>query len=38
MPVMTFLITAKDFMDTLVNLYEKQALRQKRTLKQRLSI
>jgi hypothetical protein len=36
MPVMNSLMTAKDFMDTLVNLYEKQAPSQKRTLKQKL--
>jgi hypothetical protein len=33
---MTLLIIAKDFMDTLANLYEKQAPSQKRTLKQKL--
>jgi hypothetical protein len=32
-PAMTSLMTAKDCMDTLVNLYEKQAPSQKRTLK-----
>jgi hypothetical protein len=36
MPAMTSLMTAKDCMDTLVNLYEKQAPSQKRTLKQKL--
>jgi hypothetical protein len=35
-PAMTSLITAKDCMDTLVNLYEKQAPSQKRTLKHKL--
>ena len=33
---MTSLMTAKDCMDTLVNLYEKQAPSQKRTLKHKL--
>jgi hypothetical protein len=36
MPAMTSLMTAKDCMDTLVNLYEKQAPSQKRTLKHNL--
>jgi hypothetical protein len=36
MPAMTSLMTAKDCMDTLVNLYEKQAPSQKRTLKHKL--
>jgi hypothetical protein len=36
MPTMTSLMTAKDCMDTLVNLYEKQAPSQKRTLKHKL--
>ena len=36
MPTMTSLMTAKDCMDTLVNLYEKQAPGQKRTLKHKL--
>jgi hypothetical protein len=36
MPAMTLLMTAKDCMDTLVNLYEKEAPSQKRTLKQKL--
>jgi hypothetical protein len=36
MPAMTLLITSKDCMDTLVNLYEKQAPSQKRTLKHKL--
>jgi hypothetical protein len=36
MPAMTLLMTAKDCMDTLVNLYEKQAQSQKRTLKHNL--
>jgi hypothetical protein len=36
MPTMTLLVTAKDCMDTLVNLYEKQAPNQKRTLKHKL--
>jgi hypothetical protein len=36
MPAMTSLMTAKDCMDTLVNLYEKQAPDQKRTLKNKL--
>jgi hypothetical protein len=36
MPAMTSLMTAKDCMDTLVNLYEKQAPSQKRTLKDKL--
>jgi hypothetical protein len=35
-PTMTSLMTAKDCMDTLVNLYEKQAPSQKRTLKHKL--
>jgi hypothetical protein len=35
-PAMTLLITAKDCMDTMVNLYEKQAPSQKRTLKKKL--
>jgi hypothetical protein len=36
MPPMTSLMTAKDCMDTLVNLYEKQPPSQKRTLKHKL--
>jgi hypothetical protein len=36
MPAMTSLMTAKECMDTLVNLYEKQAPSQKRTLKHKL--
>ena len=36
MLAMTSLMTTKDCMDTLVNLYEKQALSQKRTLKHKL--
>jgi hypothetical protein len=36
MPAMTSLMTAKECMDTLVNLYEKHAPSQKRTLKQKL--
>jgi hypothetical protein len=36
MPTMTSLITVKDCMDTLVNLYEKQAPSQKRSLKHKL--
>jgi hypothetical protein len=36
MPTMTSLMTSKDCMDTLVNLYEKQAPSQKRTLKHKL--
>jgi hypothetical protein len=36
MLAMTSLMTAKDYMDTLVNLYEKQAPRQKRTTKHKL--
>jgi hypothetical protein len=36
MPAMTSLMTTKDCMDTLVNLYEKQAPIQKRTLKHKL--
>jgi hypothetical protein len=36
MPAMTSLMTTKDCMDTLVNLYEKQAPSQKRTLKNKL--
>jgi hypothetical protein len=36
MPAMTSLMTTKDCMDTLVNLYEKQAPSQKRTLKHKL--
>jgi hypothetical protein len=36
MPGMTSLKTAKDCMDTLVNLYEKRAPSQKRTLKHKL--
>jgi hypothetical protein len=36
MPAMTSLIIAKDCMDTLVNLYEKHAPSQKRTLKHKL--
>jgi len=36
MPMMTSLMTTKDCMDTLVNLYEKQAPSQKRTLKHKL--
>jgi hypothetical protein len=35
-PAMTSLMVVKDCMDTLVNLYEKQAPRQKRTLKHKL--
>ena len=35
-PAMTSLITAKDCMDTLVILYEKQAPSQKRTLKNKI--
>jgi hypothetical protein len=35
-PAMTSLITAKECMDTLVNLYEKKAPSQKRTLKHKL--
>jgi hypothetical protein len=37
MPTMTSLMTSKDYMDTLVNLYEKQDPSQKRTLKQNLN-
>jgi hypothetical protein len=37
MPAMTSLMTAKHCMDTLVNLYEKQALSQKRTLNHKLN-
>jgi hypothetical protein len=36
MPAMTSLMTSKDYMDTLVNLYEKQAPSHKRTLKHKL--
>jgi hypothetical protein len=36
MHAMTSLMTAKECMDTLVNLYEKQAPSQKRTLKHKL--
>jgi hypothetical protein len=36
MPAMTLLMTAKDCMDTLVNMYEKQAPIQKRTLKHKI--
>jgi hypothetical protein len=36
MPTMTSLMTTKDCMDTLVNLYEKRAPSQKRTLKHKL--
>jgi hypothetical protein len=36
MPTMTSLMTAKQCMDTLVNLYEKKAPSQKRTLKHKL--
>jgi peptidyl-tRNA hydrolase len=36
MPTMTLLMTAKDCMDTLINLYEKQAPSQKRTLTHKL--
>jgi hypothetical protein len=36
MPAMTSLMTAKECMDTLVNLYEKHAPSQKRTLKHKL--
>ena len=36
MPAMTSLMTAKDCMDTLVNLYEKHAPSQKMTLKHKL--
>jgi hypothetical protein len=36
MPTMTSLMTAKESMDTLVNLYEKHAPSQKRTLKHKL--
>jgi hypothetical protein len=36
MPAMTSLMTAKDCIETLVNLYEKQAPSQKRTLKHKL--
>jgi UbiD family decarboxylase len=36
MPAMTSLMTSKDCMDTLVNMYEKQAPNQKRTLKHKL--
>jgi hypothetical protein len=36
MPAMTSLMIAKDCMDTLVNLYEKWAPSQKRTLKHKL--
>ena len=35
-PAMTSLMTTKDCMDTLMNLYEKQAPSQKRTLKHKL--
>jgi hypothetical protein len=37
MPAMTSLMTAKDCMDTFVNLYEKQAPSQKRTLKHKIN-
>jgi hypothetical protein len=37
MPAMTSLMIAKDCMDTLVNLYEKQAPSQKRTLKHKIN-
>jgi hypothetical protein len=37
MPAMTSLMTAKDCMDTLVNLYEKQDPSQKRTLKHKFN-
>jgi hypothetical protein len=33
MPAMTLLMTGKDYMDTMVNLYEKQTPSQKRKLK-----
>ena len=36
MPTMTSLMTAKESMDTLLNLYEKKAPNQKRTLKHKL--
>jgi hypothetical protein len=36
MPAMTLLMTTKDCIHTLVNLYEKQAPSQKRTLKHNL--
>jgi hypothetical protein len=36
MPTMTSLMTAKDCMDTLVNLYEKHAPSKKRTLRHKL--
>jgi hypothetical protein len=36
MPAMTLLMTAKECMDTLVNLYEKQAPSKKRTLKHKI--
>ena len=36
MPVMTSLMTAKDCMDTLVNIYEKKDPSQNRTLKHKL--
>jgi hypothetical protein len=36
MPTMTLLMTAKDCMDTLVNLYEKHAPSQKRKIKHKL--
>jgi len=36
MPVMTSLMTTKECMDTLINLYEKKAPSQKRTLKHKL--
>ena len=36
MPAMTSLMTSKDFMDTLLNLYEKRAPSQKITLKHKL--
>jgi hypothetical protein len=36
MPAMTSLMTAKDYIDTLVNLYEKHAPNQKGTLKHKL--
>jgi hypothetical protein len=36
MPAMTSLMTAKDCMDTLVNLYEKRTPNQKRALKHKL--
>jgi hypothetical protein len=36
MVAMTLLMTVKDYMDTLVNLYEKQDPSQKRTLKHKI--